>query len=161
MPWPRSSLSPTPWHTCALSHLPAPPVEDPPIEVNNVNLLHSPRHWDMNKLAAAQQQDQPNLEAARLTKSTEGIMHLVRQPGAPEITTRQMILLLNLTESLSIEQQHPCRSQGNNQNGQIKLFLETDGQGHQGNHQDLPRLSKKQDNPTQESQTGYLPVFTN
>ena len=47
----------------------------------------------MNKLAAAQQQDQPNLEAARLTKSTEGIMHLVRQPGAPEITTRQMILL--------------------------------------------------------------------
>ena len=57
---------------------------------------------DMNKLAAAQQQDQPNLEAAcRLAqqkgfsqaKSTEGIMHLVRQPEAPEITTRQMILL--------------------------------------------------------------------
>ena len=86
----------------ALSCPPALPAEDPPIEVNNVNLLHSSRHMDMNKLAAAQQQDQPNLEAAcRLAqqkgfsqaKSTEGIMHLVRQPEAPEITTRQMILL--------------------------------------------------------------------
>ena len=55
----------------------------------------------MNELAAAKQQDQPNLEAARqlaqqkgfsLAKSMEGIMHLVRQPEAPEVTTRQMIL---------------------------------------------------------------------
>ena len=78
-----------------------PPAEGPPIEVNNVDLLLSPRYWDMNKLAAAQQQDQPNLEAARrlaqqngfsLAKS-EGIMHLVCQPEAPEITIRQMILL--------------------------------------------------------------------
>ena len=73
-----------------------PPAEGPPIEVNNVDLLLSPRYWDMNKLAAAQQQDQPNLEAARrlaqqngfsLAKS-EGIMHLVCQPEAPEITIR-------------------------------------------------------------------------
>ena len=28
-----------------------------------------------------------------LAKSTEGILHLVRQPEAPEVTTRQMILL--------------------------------------------------------------------
>ena len=56
----------------------------------------------MNDSAADQQQDQPNLEAARRlaqqkgfspSKSTEGIMHLVRQPEAAEITTRQMILL--------------------------------------------------------------------
>ena len=78
-----------------------PPSENLPIEVNSVDLLHSPRHWDMNELAAAQQQDQLNLKAARwlaqqkgfsLAKSMEGIMHLVRQPEAPEVTTRQMIL---------------------------------------------------------------------
>ena len=55
----------------------------------------------MNELAAAQQQDQPNLDAARhlvqqkgfsLAKSTEGIVHLVHHPEAPEVT-RQMILL--------------------------------------------------------------------
>ena len=43
----------------------------------------------MNELAAAQQQDQPNLEAVcslvqqkgfSLAKSTEGIVHLVRPP---------------------------------------------------------------------------------
>ena len=56
----------------------------------------------MNELAAAQQQDQPTLEAARrlvqqkgfsLAKSMEGIVHLVRQPEAPEVTPRQMIVL--------------------------------------------------------------------
>ena len=55
----------------------------------------------MKKLAAAQQQGQLNLEAAcrlaqqrgfSLAKSTEGIVHLVPQPEAPEVTTRQMIL---------------------------------------------------------------------
>ena len=83
----------------ALSHLSAETGEDPQIEVNNFDLLHSPRHWDMNKLVAAKQQDQLNLEAARLlaqqkgltlAKSPGDIMHQVRQP---EITTRQMILL--------------------------------------------------------------------
>ena len=83
-----------------LSGLPALPAEDPPLEVKNVDLLHSPRHWDINKLAAAQQ-DQPNLEAAcqlaqqkrfQPSKINGGYYASSCQPEAPEIT-RQMILL--------------------------------------------------------------------
>ena len=74
------------WWMDALSRLPVEAAEDMPMEVNNVDILHSPRHWDLKQLAAARQQDQPHLDSARwlaqqkslnLAKTTGSIMHQV------------------------------------------------------------------------------------
>ena len=126
-----------------LSGLPALPVEDPPLEVKNVDLLHSPRHWDINKLAAAQQ-DQPNLEAvcqlAQQKRFQPSKIHLVRQPEAPEIT-RQMILLpepYGKQAILALHNNTHAGAKATIQMARSRYFWKgLNKQGHQGNHQDL------------------------
>ena len=92
-----------------------------------------------------------------------GIMHLVRQPEAPEITTRQMILLplsYWMQAILALHNDTHAGAKAKTQMARSYYFwkgLNRDILG--GHHQDLPRLSKEQDNQTWESQTGYLPVI--
>ena len=115
----------------------------------------------MTKLAAAQQQDQLNFEAARVgsTKSFQPskINGGYHASSPPTRTTRDYnqandfaATILLEASYVSIAQRHSCRSQGNNPNSQNMIFLERDEQGQQGHHQDLRCLSKEQQPDTRE-----------